>query len=244
MSSYSENRDCPRCGGFGTLEHTEDDEGTYDQCLLCGYTAETHTVVSQMSLDEVNAARDEVGLKPLKMLWRDAEYTALLLERWLWYVSCPDYIEIIRYLTGKDLTLMSKRNQTTNLITADNLNEIKCYLHSHPDSDEAYKFVEKTVAGVYESPYYKNPPHYFQVGMPVFDFNNTMEVHLTEPAARHNMESTARSHPEMDLHLYKGLAFGVPKCPDGKAKLAHPDHPHWQSVFSNIFYPEEEIQWK
>ncbi len=68
MSSYSENINCPRCGGISTLEHTEDDEGTYEQCIECGYCTETHTVISQMSLEEVNAARDAVELPPLTEL--------------------------------------------------------------------------------------------------------------------------------------------------------------------------------
>jgi Zn ribbon nucleic-acid-binding protein len=67
MSSYSENRNCPRCDGVETLEHTEDEQGVFEQCIECGLVRKT--ISFTISLAEVNKLRAAVGdLEPLSEL--------------------------------------------------------------------------------------------------------------------------------------------------------------------------------
>ncbi|KKL90428.1 hypothetical protein LCGC14_1904790 [marine sediment metagenome] len=68
MSGFTEETDCPKCGGefFHKSTDNRDIEGNYAYCLDCGHSyAMTEAA---WSLEEVNEERIEWELKPLTEL--------------------------------------------------------------------------------------------------------------------------------------------------------------------------------
>jgi len=73
MSGFARSEKCPHCGTEDSLEVSQEsrDRGqNYAYCLECGY--HEHTVVSIMSLYEVNEERALLGIFPLTELKKEA----------------------------------------------------------------------------------------------------------------------------------------------------------------------------
>jgi len=69
MSGWSENEDCPKCGGEDTLKTYGANRPIFTSngiCLECGYSYST--VEKQSTLDGVNEERENYGLEPLTEL--------------------------------------------------------------------------------------------------------------------------------------------------------------------------------
>lgn len=67
MSGYSEETDCPKCGGnLFHISHDSQPDGNYAFCLECGHSYAL--AESTLSLGEVNAERKEWELEPLTKL--------------------------------------------------------------------------------------------------------------------------------------------------------------------------------
>ena len=67
MSGFSEDIECPKCGGlFHKFTDSGDIEGNYGFCMECGYSY--YTGEEQLTLEAVNHNRKECGLLPLTEL--------------------------------------------------------------------------------------------------------------------------------------------------------------------------------
>ena len=68
MSSFSEEVECPKCGGdlFHVSTDTRDPEDNYGYCLDCGYGYST--VFASRTLEELNEERKSWELPPLTEL--------------------------------------------------------------------------------------------------------------------------------------------------------------------------------
>ncbi len=69
MSSWSDNQDCPMCGGKDSLMMSGGNK-PYDngsgECLECGFSF--YTKEEQMSLDDVNESRVMCDMEPVTKL--------------------------------------------------------------------------------------------------------------------------------------------------------------------------------
>lgn len=72
MSSNNYGDTCPKCGGsMECCESNRPYTQVSGECLHCGFTY--YTTEAQMSLEEVNEARIDGDLKPLKKLSKQTE---------------------------------------------------------------------------------------------------------------------------------------------------------------------------